>query len=307
MSETAFTQWECEMVVYRADEAGAPTGEIEYLGGCENKLEIEQGYAEERAERSGDGYARNQHLEETHVIQLENLWLTRYRKESGEEFYDSPRIGRAQRFVVVMLWTDEESGVWHKRSYYGVQINPLNFNSSQEYFSQTATMRASYYVPDHGRRPEEPTLQPTSLAFVRYVTSSGSVDLLSYDFDARTFTALANPAGKVDLPGAGGGYLARILVGGVLALAIDADGVLLVKEIVATGGSFTSGLPRAEFFHGNLRYASLTAAGLLAVPNFLESPATPGLTDDFEFREGGLWRLSLGLLGAYAPAIEDSL
>lgn len=302
----AFTQWETDMVVYRADANGRATGEVVFLGGCENRMDIEQGYAEERADRSGDPHSRNQHLEETHVIQLENLWLSRYRNEGGEERFDVPAVGRDARFVVVMVWEDEQSGIWHKRTYFGVQINPLRFDSSQEFFSQNVLMRASYLIASNGRRPAEPTLTPATAGIIRYVTGGASVDLWSYDFEARTLSAQADPTGRIEFAGAGGGYLYRVYVGGELALAVHADGRLLVREIVATGGSFTTGDPRAEFYNGSTRYATLTANGRLAVPNFLESADNPDLPEDFEFRAAS-WLASLGPIGAYAPGIADTL
>jgi hypothetical protein len=308
MDSTPFTQWECEMVVYRADAQGAATDTIEWIGGCENKLDIEQGFAEERAERSGDPYPRMQFLEEVHTIQLENLWLSRYRLTGDGAAFDNPMIGREQRFVVVLLWESEETGIWHKRTYFGVQINPLSITSENEYFTQRVPMRAGYYLPENGRLPDMPTLLPASAGLVRYVSESGAADLYSYDFTARTFTALADAGGRITFPGAGGGYQFRILIDGTLALAVDNGGTLVVGDLSAEGGSFATGLPRAEFYNGISRYASLTKDGLLASPNFLETPANPGLANDFELRTaGGAWLATIGLAAVQAPAIDDSL
>lgn len=303
MASAAFSQWECEVVLYRADEQGRSTGEVEWLGGCENKMQIGQGYAEERADRSGDPYARNQQLEEVHTIELEALWLSRY-ESAG--VIRNPVLARNQRFVAVLVWIDDETGVWHKRSYFGVEIGELSLSSENEYFTQRTPMRAGWFVPQNGRLPEMPGLLPAGGGIVRYFSSGAAVDLFSYDFGTEQFTELSPSAGKFTIAGAGGGYVLRLLVGGVVALGIGSDGVAHVAALIASGGSYASGLPRVEFFNGSLRVATLTAAGVLAVPSFFETATAPALTEDFVFSDGA-WRLSFGNAGAYAPAIEDDL
>jgi hypothetical protein len=305
---TPFTQWECEMVVYRADAQGAATDIIEWIGGCENRLEVEQGFAEERAERSGDPYSRMQFMEEVHTLQLENLWLSRYQLAGDGPTFDNPILGRDQRFVAVLLWQSEETGIWHKRTYFGVQINPLSITSENEYFTQRVPMRAGYFLPENGRLPEVPDLSPSGSGLVRYVSDSGSADLYRYSFTAGNFVELGNAAGRITFPGADGVHQFRILIDGVLALAVDNAGVLNTGDLDAEGGSFTSRLPRAEFYNGLTRYASLTKDGLLAAPNFIETAVNPGLSNDFELRTaGGSWLATIGPAAVQAPAIDDSL
>lgn len=308
MAATIFTQWECEVVIYRADDDGRPTEEVEWLGGCDNRMNLQQGFVEERADRSGDPYARWQQLEEEHTIELERLWLTRY--DRNESSFQTPVLGRNQRLVAVLLWRDEEARIWHKRTYFGVQVASLGVTSEAEFFALQVPLRASHLIPASGdldARP--PDLLPSSLGgILRYIDGSGSADLFSYDYDARTFAEIGSPDSRLTLPGADLTWQFRILLNGTLALAVDPDGVLMVKEFVFANGSFADGVPRVEFITGFGRIATLTQAGLLAAPGYTERDTPPGSTLRIDFRTGvGTWLASLDQGGLSAPDISDEL
>lgn len=307
-ASTIFTQWECEIVIYRADEDGAPTEDVEWLGGCDNKMTLDQGFAEERADRSGDRYARWQQLEEEHSLELDRLWLTRY--DRSEASFQTPVMARNQRLVAVLLWRDEEARIWHKRTYFGVQIGTLNISSESEFMSLRVPMRASHMIPASGDLDDTPPdLAPSSLGgLLRYFDSLGAVDLFSYDYDSGLFAGIGSPDSRLTLPGADGTYQFRMLINGALALAVNNAGVLMARGYTFTNGTFSDVLPRVEFLTGFGRIAALGADGVLAAPGFVERDTQPGATLEVVFRNAaGDWLASLNQSGLSAPAISDEL
>jgi hypothetical protein len=310
MSESAttiFTQWECEVVIYRADESGAATEEVEWLGGCDNKMELEQGFAEERADRSGDPYSRWQQLEEEHTLDLERLWLTRYDRAGN---FANPAPRRNQRLVAVLLWRDEEARIWHKRTYYGVQVGPLAISSESEYFSLRVPLKAAHLIASSGDLDANPPdLSPDSLAgTLRYIDDlGGSIDLFSYNYETNVFTAIGSPDARLSLPGPNGTYQFRLLINGTLALAVNNAGLLLAKEFHFTGATYsTTSLPRVEFVTAR-RIATLTETGILSAPSFVEQDDPPETEPQIALLNGVDWLASLDNNGLTAPEISDEL
>lgn len=308
MDTVTFTQWECEVVIYRADDDGVATDEIEWLGGCDNRMNIEQGYAEERADRSGDRYARWQQLEEEHTIELERLFLTRY--DRAASFYQAPVLGRNQRLVAVLLWRDEEARIWHKHTYYGVQVPSLSSSSENEYFDLKVPLRASHMIPASGDLDETPPDNlPSSLgAFLRYVDTGVTINLYSYDYESGAFARVGSVDSRLQVVGEDDDFQFSLLINGTLALGIDHDGVLQVKGFDFTGGTFADAVPRVEFMTGFGRIASLTETGLLAAPGFNERDTAPGSVLPISFlSEAGAWLASIDQQGVSAPDIADEL
>lgn len=300
-----FTQWECEMAAWAADADGWPLDVLLWLGGCVNRSDFTQGFADERAERSGIPFPDLKMLEEEHRVTLENLWGQR----TDEEPYVTPGVSRDARAVVVFLWVDEDSGFWVKRTYYNAQFNPFVFSSENEVFEQKIEMRAGWMFEERGKLVDgRPTLTAGAVAVVRYVSISENLPLYTYAMGSGLFTAVAPTAGRATIAaGVDGPHVFTIKFNGTKALAIKADGTLHLGSVTAIGGTFVSTLPRLDFYVGAQRIASLSSAGELATPTLQgDTAANPGLLEDFELSDGS-WRASLDRTGVYAAAVEDGL
>lgn len=153
----------------------------------------------------------------------------------------------------------------------------------------------------------EAAAEPLTGMALRFIDGSGSAVIWTFDPGTGDFTAPGESAGRIGLPGAGGGYAFRLLVAGTLALAITADGIVHVRGVEALNDSYQPGTPRAEFWREGVRFASLTADGELAVPAVIEEPGDPELEEAFTLFNGPDWLASIAVDGLRAVGLDDGL
>jgi hypothetical protein len=311
IGKTPFTQWEADVVVYQSDMFGNVAGnDAVWLGGTVNKSNFQDGYKTEEANQSGVPVPNMRQLEEQHVIELENVWMVQV--AAGPAFA-APTIPRDQFYAVVIIWTDEETGVWVKRVYAGVELRELSMGSDSEVFVQKLRIEGGVMQQTCGILAESvPSEDATILGMVRYVSPREQVDLYTFDFtNPQEGFQVINPAalaGRGSIgPGTSSGY--QISVAGAVALEIYAGGHVSVNQVVGIGGSYVynNAIPRMEFYAGSSRIASLSAAGELGIPAFIEADADPGISGAFWLGDGETWLASLAPRGLFAAGIADDL
>jgi hypothetical protein len=311
IGKTPFTQWEADVVVYQSDMFGNVAGDDPvWLGGTVNKSNFQDGYKTEEANKSGVPVTIMRQLEEQHVIDLENVWMVQV--AAGPAFA-APAIPRDQFYAVVIIWTDEETGVWVKRVYAGVELRELSMGSDSEVFVQKLRIEGGVMQQTCGVLAESvPSEDATILGVVRYVSPGEQVDLYTFDFcNPQGGFQVINPAvlpGRAAMgPATPSGY--QISVAGAVAMEIDGSGQVSVNGVTCLGGSYVcaNSVPRLEFYAGLSRIASLSATGELGVAGFFEADADPDIAGAFWLGDGDTWLASLAPSGLYAAGIADDL
>lgn len=311
IGKTPFTQWEADIVVYQSDMYGNVAGDDPvWLGGTVNKSNFQDGYKTEEANKSGMPVTNMRQLEEQHVIELENVWMVQI---SAGPVFAAPAIPRDQFYAVVIIWTDEETGVWVKRVYAGVELRELSMGSDSEVFVQKLKIEGGVMQQTCGVLAESvPSEDATFLGVVRYVSPREQVDLYTFDFcNPQGGFQVINPAvllGRAAMgPATPCGY--QISVAGAVALEIDGGGQVSVNQVIGIGGSYVynNAVPRLEFYAGSSRIASLSAAGELGIPAFIEADADPDISGAFWLGDGEMWLASLAPRGLFAAGIAADL
>ncbi len=301
-----FSQFESDLTVWMTDGDGNPLGDAVWVGSAMERTGIEDGFAEEEANVSGVPWPVQQQLQPVIAIELENVWMARVTGTGASTMAETFRLTRNQKFIFVLIWLDEETGVWVKRIYRHVEIPSLTL-AGDEIFRQRLRARAGSCEETSGSIVGTmPDNTAANRGIVRFVDAGGPVDLYRYDLQAQTFTPV-NPAligGRAQIYGAGGGWQFRLEIQGALALAVGNDGTLRCGWLTATGGTFTvnSTLPRVEF-HTARRVASVSKQGEVAVPRATEIVSPPPFSSEL-FKLGNAY---IGTGGAYATRFEDRL
>lgn len=308
MNRRPFSQWESDLVIYRADTMGNAIGGPLFIGGgFPEKSNFSDGYKGEPANISGNPIPNTQQLEEVHAIELENVWMARVSGEPGEVVVSTLQLARNQPYDVVVIWTDEETGVWVKRVYFSVRIPELSMRTESQILIQKLRLEGGIMAQTSGLLSQSaPTEDAALTGVLQFNSGSGVVPVYSYDFQAKQFS-LIDPSltGLIEIS-SNEEYPVTILVNGMLAMGIDAEGRIHVKRLLALGGSYST-IPCAQFIAGGVPVASIGEDGTFGMVAFNEADADPMLTSEFVFEDGDEWLASLGAPGVFAAAISDDL
>lgn len=297
MRTTKFTVYEAEVAIYPSDADDAVTGDALFYGEFIERATLTRNYEVKPRPFLGRAFQQNYNADESHTLELECA-------QQVGALGELKSLERFGRYVLVVLWHDEEAGVWLKRTYYGV--TDATEQTAGEALYDKASFRAERVVRSTGSRIW-PTLSPDSqFGTVYYVR--GTERRALYGYGAAGFFPLATfAADKGEILSASG--VLSIVVEGQLALQANPSG-LLVNRIIATGGSYyDTSEATIEFDINGVRVATLGKDGTLAVPDLTESDAAPGLVSDIEFRPApdNLWVGSIGLAGLTVNTLSEYL
>jgi hypothetical protein len=303
-----FSQWEADIAVYLSDASGnvAPGAAPVWLGGTPSKSNFSDGFKQEEANISGQPGVNIQHLEETHGIELENVWMARADQPvDGVIPVEVLGLDRNQFYSIAIIWTDEETGVWVKRVFYGVKLPELSMTTENQVMAQKMKFEGGTMLQTAGTAQQVPDEGVSIYGRVQFVNALGqATDICTYDFGTKVFSPVGGVSG--DLVGWDGSE-SEITVAGIVALIVTEAGQVKVEQVNAIGGTYNSA-PRLDFYAGASRIASVSAAGVLAATSFQETHADPGLPLGFALVDGdGNWLATIDATGVYAPSIADSL
>lgn len=141
-----FTLGEATVDLYPAGPDGRTiTGSAVWIGACAESLRLASRLEDMRLAATGAAYARRNHTDEQHEIQIDRLWVLR---NPDRKDY---RLERNQQYVLSIRWVDEKTGVWHREIYYGVTARSFEraSNSVME-FMAAQVWDAQYYECSSG-------------------------------------------------------------------------------------------------------------------------------------------------------------
>lgn len=132
------------LTLYRADVAGNPTDPV-WMGARVEEVELLQEIEELDTTPSGAIYPEFTQGFEIHEIRIGRIWVLSSRP-AGHDY----QLSRGQ-FVMVIFGEERSTGVWHKRTYYGVQARRYDLRSRGiMHFGADQLFRAKHFESDHG-------------------------------------------------------------------------------------------------------------------------------------------------------------
>ena len=291
--KTAFTLWEADFSIYLEDSRGVYSGVPLFAGGCAEKLDIGRRFDRTAIRRPGFPYARQHASDESHSIKIQNVWTW----AEGT----SPDWSRWDRYVITVVWWDEDSGAWSKCSWRGVTLSEDSLDG-QDAVSQELVFAAEYRTPiKTGLDPNRPNLLPIlPTAEIWYVDATTRRRIYTYEDDAALLVPVTPLDARATIDLSGG--QCRILFGATQAIGI-VGGVLGCGSL---NGTHTYGVqPCLEFWRGAFRLASISSTGEVAANDFTETALPPSVVDDIVLNSGTQWQCSIGRAGISAESFYE--
>jgi hypothetical protein len=110
MNSLPVTILEADIRLYDGDE--------KYIGGCAENITLTDEYEQRKVEYPGVATAKRKKVDESHVIEIANLWLI----DLSVDPPVVPDLDPDAVYELVIEWTDEDTGYRATRTYEGVTL-----------------------------------------------------------------------------------------------------------------------------------------------------------------------------------------
>src|SRR5690242_3117768 len=122
MAEQVFVLNKAELSLFHSNAQGdAADGDALFIGACAAGLKIGYRFDEVETRPSGVPYPNTHHVNESHSIEIERIWIV-----NGEEF----QMERNRNYILKIKWVDPDDGSkYFQRSYYGVKNQSADMGS----------------------------------------------------------------------------------------------------------------------------------------------------------------------------------
>ncbi|HEX4630018.1 MAG TPA: hypothetical protein VH188_03565, partial [Chthoniobacterales bacterium] len=107
-----------------------------WAGGCAEEISLNDEYKEQTLEYPGLPNSGVKHVDETHLIDIGNLWLANL----DGSVPVMPNVVRNQVYTLVIVWFDEETGYFAKRTYYEVTARSQRVRTPNQSLSYRAAL-----------------------------------------------------------------------------------------------------------------------------------------------------------------------
>ncbi len=216
-----------------------------WTGGCVDRVRLNDEPIERETWPTGEPAPKAHHIGKRHSIELDKLW-----KVEGSEPFDY-QLELDQKYVLVITWQEERSGLWHRRTYYGVTDKGISIEAAVDPLRPTQAIqwRAEDMIAEGGysQRPSyAPAVKPWRL---KWAGADGEFWLFNYNLTTRLFAEVQT-----------GISTGRATVANTsdFELAIEAtracwleSGVMQCHELIEdTGIAAALDRPRVEFWRG---------------------------------------------------------
>jgi hypothetical protein len=291
LNQIVLTLLEAQVSLYASDANGNPTGAAIWSGQPAERLQVRERWIVKETRPSGAAYPRQHPLVAQYQIGIERLWALPVDELIGFQ-------PDGETYVLDIVWTEEDTQAWHRRTFYGVTIASRDLESRDIESGHTdgQEFAAQYFIPGSGGGVA-PTAGPPPVA---YATIWNGTDgrLPLYTFDPVNGFAEVTP----------GNAASRVTVaedGSAIQFAGSSSPVLQTTSCGVTVASFhdqfPTTLPRLEFWFGTQLVAAVTPDGLWV--RSLDDGALPAATTgQFVLEYQGTPAVLLGAGLAQSPA-----
>jgi hypothetical protein len=292
---------EAQVTLYAAQADGTPGGAI-WSGQVAERLTVHERWLTVQTRPTGAAYPVNHPLVPTYEIAIDRVWALPLSNLIGFK----PGAGN---YVLQVVWMDEDSGNWHRRTFYGATISARSFapQSIESEFVDGQEFVAQYFVVDSGNAWTSPgeVTAPTGVVYWYGPDAPSGVALYNYaPSGGASFTLVpgATTAGRAtiaaDAPSDG-------------ALSITFDGATAPVLVTTASGvtvgelhdSYPTGLPQLVFCSGGQMVAIVSTTGFWCRV-LSDAPSGGALTSGaaFVFQYQGQAMAIIGAQGAQALA-----
>jgi hypothetical protein len=271
---------EATVTLYPANADGTPQLAAPiWCGAAAENLHGTEKWLQKETMPSGARYPVKHLLVPQYEISIGRLWVI-----LETEYLDWLTL--YSNYVLDIVWVEEETQEWHRKTFYGVTINERGWDAKdvENGLMENQSFAAQYYVPDGGAAWTTPPIISPALPYqVIYTDATGSVLLYTYDQPSNVFTAVAALTGRANI-GYSGGAFAVQFAGDATAVVRTTVNSLLYRNHTAyrnsqpynqaqfqvRGGIFSgvpaaADLPRLDFYYGSVRVCAITTNGLFDV------------------------------------------
>ena len=307
--------------IYPADSTGAPIlSQQLWTGAKAEGLRVMERWIVMETKPSGAPYPNKHPLVAQYEIAIDKVWSLALSELNGFQ-------AEWTNYVVDIVWTDEDTGNWQRRVFYGGTIadESLNSRSIDAGFTEGQNFNAQYYDISSGTAASPPGQISSALPYqVMYQPAAGAAPILIYTYNPTTeeFTAVGNPSSYATIGYNGSGAFGLTFAGDgspVLATTVAPSGAATYRNSeqysninsyqpaqfqiygsINVGAPAPTNYPRIVFYYGNTPVCTLTSiAG--GTPGMFEAnwdEGTPAvLAGDFAVYAGANVIASLGSSG----------
>ena len=260
------------------------------------KLSVRERWLVVQTRPTGAAYPVNHPLVPTYEISIDRVWALPLSNLIGFQ----PGAGN---YVLQVVWTDEDSGNWHRRTFYGVTISARSFapQSIESEFVDGQEFAAQYFVADAGQAWTSPI--PAPAAAIYWNGPDGYFPL--YNYDPVNGFVLADPPS----PGSGAANVGRATIAAD-GSSITFDGASApVLATTATGvtvgelhDSYPTSQPQMVFCFGSQQALAVVSTMGFWCRVLSDAPSGGAIAGGaaFVFQYQGQTVASIGVQGAQA-------
>jgi hypothetical protein len=299
------TLLEATVSLYPANADGsANTGSPIWSGVAAQALAVREKWVKVQTRPTGSLQPRNHPLVAQYEILLGRVWGFLLTDTAG--FVTLP-----QRYVLDVVWVDEDTGNWHRETFYNVTVSERSRTSKDVDggFTDEQAFDAEYMTPPAGGTGVVPVISGVLQYSVVWVGPDGTLPLYSYDPGSYNFTAVNDVSNRAQIVVKAGTFSisfgAAATDNPVLETTATGQGVALHGGLVQ-GAPDISVVPRLDFFFGALRVASVDANGNLYAFAFGDGAPAAG-AGQFQIYAQSTLALTLGAAGAVANYWDETV
>jgi hypothetical protein len=271
---------EATVSLYPANGDGSPaTTQPIWSGLSAENFSAREKWIKHETRPSGAAYPRKHPLVAQYEISIERVWG--FQMENAAGF-----VTNSGYYVLDVLWTDEQTGYWHRETFYNVTISERSRRNQEidRGFMDEQMFEAEYMSPPSGGPGTPPAISNQLPYTVVYVPAQGAAltqVIYTYDPTSHNFTeAIAgisagtavlayNPSNK------SGTFTVTFAGAGSPALEVMSTGALDETNCVQ-GMPDNSQVPRLDFYYGLKWCGSITASGTLYGSSFDDGTPSAG-------------------------------
>lgn len=296
---------DAEFALYATDASDAVLSQV--AAGFMEKVVLDGEFTRRALQYQGGKFSGEHHEDESHTIEYHRPVFVEAREER-QAAINVPDLVRNRRCGMVVRWKDAASGLWWKRSYFGVSLQPVRVEAMgsepvKSLAHVTVKLRAERMVESQGSGGI-PGMGLVSTGEVRYIKGAENISLYTYfqNLFLPVDAALLATRAVIDFDAPSAGQI-LLSFSGVPALRLD-DAGLHCRSLDGTGPTYGTG-ERIEFWANGVRRATLQADGTFIAP---------GITDGDPVEDAAMVFMSTGehpllSIGAliFAPGFFDDL